>query len=113
MVYRINENGSEARRKDGGENEISDRDRESSRVHGTALPSSSPSPTRSLNKTRVNGSSPPDYLSTRVLRDAFQSAPRALIQILITGTQIFGKALYAAGTQAVKSILSLTPSETM
>ncbi|KAF9792897.1 hypothetical protein BJ322DRAFT_1031898 [Thelephora terrestris] len=31
------------------------------------------------------------------------SAPRAIIQILITGTQIFGKALYAAGTQAVKN----------
>jgi len=31
------------------------------------------------------------------------SAPRAIIQILITGTQIFGKALYAAGTQAIKN----------
>ncbi|KAA1471755.1 hypothetical protein DENSPDRAFT_837816 [Dentipellis sp. KUC8613] len=31
------------------------------------------------------------------------SAPKILIQILITGTQIFGKALYAAGQQAAKN----------
>ncbi|KAI0066069.1 hypothetical protein BV25DRAFT_1879062 [Artomyces pyxidatus] len=32
-----------------------------------------------------------------------QSAPKIIIQILITGTQIFGKALLEAGRQAVKS----------
>lgn len=45
-------------------------------------------------------------------RNPSQSAPRAIIQILITGTQIFGKALYAAGTQAVKSTLSPKVSAT-
>jgi import inner membrane translocase subunit TIM16 len=33
----------------------------------------------------------------------FQSAPKIIIQILITGTQIFGKALLEAGRQAAKS----------
>lgn len=32
-----------------------------------------------------------------------QSSPRAIIQILITGTQIFGKALAAGAKQAYKS----------
>ncbi|ETW80486.1 mitochondrial import inner membrane translocase, partial [Heterobasidion irregulare TC 32-1] len=31
------------------------------------------------------------------------SAPKIIIQILITGTQIFGKALFEAGKQAVKN----------
>ncbi|KAI0305647.1 Pam16-domain-containing protein, partial [Multifurca ochricompacta] len=38
-----------------------------------------------------------------------QSAPKLIIQILITGTQIFGKALLEAGRQAAKSICK-TPS---
>ena len=33
----------------------------------------------------------------------YQSAPKIIIQILITGTQIFGKALLEAGRQAAKS----------
>jgi len=38
-----------------------------------------------------------------------QSAPKIIIQILITGTQIFGKALLEAGRQAAKS---LSPRDT-
>jgi hypothetical protein len=55
----------------------------------------------------VNGLYLPDCSSTRSHGNSSQSAPRAIIQILISGTQIFGKALYAAGTQAIKSILPL------
>ena len=32
-----------------------------------------------------------------------QSAPKIIIQILIVGSQIFGKALFEAGRQAVRS----------
>jgi hypothetical protein len=67
--------------------------------------SSSLSPAAQPHTLEVNGSCHKDYAFTRVLQKVCQSAPRAIIQILITGTQIFGKALYAAGTQAVKSIL--------
>jgi len=35
---------------------------------------------------------------------SLQSAPKIIIQILITGTQIFGKALLEAGRQAAKSV---------
>jgi len=31
------------------------------------------------------------------------SAPKIIVQVLIMGTQIFGKALYAAGQQAIKN----------
>jgi len=34
---------------------------------------------------------------------AYQSAPKIIIQILVTGAQIFGKALFEAGKQAAKS----------
>ena len=80
-----------------------------SRAHGTALSSSSPSPAPSHCAT--GRSMVRIYQVIHILgphRNSSQSAPRAIIQILITGTQIFGKALYAAGTQAVKSILYLT-----
>ena len=36
-----------------------------------------------------------------------QSAPRLIGQILLTGAQIFGKALAAAGKQAVQSTVHL------
>ena len=58
-------------------------------------------------RLEANGLYLPVYSCTRPHGNLSQSAPRAIIQILITGTQIFGKALYAAGTQAVKSTSSL------
>ena len=48
-----------------------------------------------------------DCLSQTVLTDVnynIQSAPKIIIQIAITGAQIFGRALLAAGRQAVKSM---------